>query len=177
MHEVDLGDFAAIERVCDSIGEVDLLINNAATFGNGAYFAKDFSTDALLDTIRVNLVAPSLIARCLHDKLARGRRKLIIMISTGNASLAGNVDGQMFAYRCSKSALNQAVRTMAAEWREEGLSVIALNPGWVQTEMGGMNAPLSPDEAAEQIALFATERAEPSMNGTFLNTDGTPLPW
>jgi NAD(P)-dependent dehydrogenase (short-subunit alcohol dehydrogenase family) len=177
MHKADLGDLAAVERACDAVGEIDLVINNAAEFGGGAYFARDFRADALQQTLTVNLVAPCLIARRLRERLARGRRKLLIMMSTGNASLAGNFCGEMFAYRCSKSALNQAVRTMAAEWAGDGFSVVALNPGWVRTDMGGADAPLSADQAAEEITRFATERAMPAMNGGFLNTDGSSLPW
>ena len=177
MHQADLGDIASVERACDSIGEIDLLINSAAVFGGDAFFARDFRVDALQQTLTVNLVAPCLIARRFRERLARGRRKLLIMMSTGNASLAGNTGGEMFAYRCSKSALNQAVRTMAAEWAGDGLSVVALNPGWVRTDMGGAAAPLSTGEAAEEIIRFATERAAPTMNGCFLNTDGSSLPW
>jgi NAD(P)-dependent dehydrogenase (short-subunit alcohol dehydrogenase family) len=177
MHNADLSDLTSVQQACGSLGEIDLVINNAAVFGNDAYFAGDFRADALQQILTVNFVAPCLIARLLRDRLARGRRKLLIMMSTGNASLAGNSCGEMFAYRCSKSALNQAVRTMAAEWAGDGFSVVALNPGWVRTDMGGADAPLSADEAAEEITRFATERATPAMNGGFLNTDGSSLPW
>ena len=177
MHMADISDLDAVDHACDAVGAIDILINNAAVFGNDACFASDFQTDAMTQALRVNLVAPCLIARRLHQRLLAGRRRLLIMMSTGNASLAGNVSGQMLAYRCSKSALNQAVRTMAAEWAGDGVTVVALNPGWVRTDMGGAAAPLSADEAAREIALFATERVALPMSGGFLNTDGTALPW
>lgn len=156
---------------------LDVLLCNAASFGNEAFHLERFSCDAFLATLATNLVSPIVLARSLRDKLLLGRRKLIIMMSTGNASISGNIDGGMLAYRCSKSGLNQAVRNMAAEWRVHELTTIALNPGWVRTDMGGPSAPLTVQEANNAIFDFVTSVAAPSMSGCFVNPDGSPLPW
>ena len=166
---------------CSSLGErvsapLDVLINNAASFGNLAFRSDDFCAKALLDAFTVNTVAPLCIARSLKPRLAQGSRRLIVMMSTGNASLAGNKTGEMLAYRASKSALNQIVRTLAAEWGPADFTTVALNPGWVRTAMGGSAAPLSPVTAARNIASFITTGA-PNLNGAFVNTDGSPLLW
>ena len=100
------------------------------------------------------------------------------MMSTGNASLAGNTAGTMLGYRLSKSALNQAVRNLAAEWGAEGFTIAALNPGWVKTDMGGPDAEIAVEEAARQILTFVEEvSTRPDINGAFVNTDGSQLPW
>lgn len=157
-------------------GPLDVVVNSAAAFGNDAFHGENFSAKAFLDTMAVNTVAPAVIARVLKPRLMEGSRRLLVMMSTGNASLAGNTGGGMLSYRASKSALNQVVRTLAAEWRDVGITTVALNPGWVKTRMGGEKAPLRPMTAAQNIVSFIRS-AGPNLNGSFVSTDGSPLPW
>lgn len=177
LHSCNLANWAEVNALAASIAEpLDVLINNAATFANHAYYAKDFDPAEMLHAFAVNVVGPTLLAARLKSLLDRGSKKLIVMTSTGNASLAGNTTGEMLAYRASKSALNQVVRTMAAEWAGDGYTIVALNPGWVQTDMGGLSAPTTPAEAAKQIFDFVTT-ADPRHNGAFVNSDASALPW
>lgn len=177
LYECDLRNWADIEHLAASVtGPLDVLINNAATFAGRAFYARDFDPAEMLESFATNVVAPVLLARELRAPLLQGQRKLILMMSTGNASLMGNTSGEMLAYRATKSALNQVVRTMAAEWGTEGITTVALNPGWVRTDMGGENAPLTPEAAADQIFEFVTT-VGPEANGTFCNTDHSVLPW
>jgi NAD(P)-dependent dehydrogenase (short-subunit alcohol dehydrogenase family) len=167
-----------VQQACAMISEpVDVLFCSAATFGPQAFHLHDFEPEAFAQAFTVNAVSPLVMARALRHNLDAGSKKLIVMMSTGNASLSGNTQGSMLAYRTSKSALNQAVRNLAAEWGPAGLTTIALNPGWVRTEMGGPSAPLSVQDASEQILTFLTQVATPALNGGFVNTDGSPLPW
>jgi NAD(P)-dependent dehydrogenase (short-subunit alcohol dehydrogenase family) len=176
--ECDMANSASVQAACEAVQEpLHVLLCNAATFGNDAFHADDFRADAFVEALMVNTVAPALMARCLKPRLLQGERRLIVMMSTGNASLAGNRDGSMLAYRASKSALNQVVRTLAANWQPEGFTTLALNPGWVRTSMGGEHAPLSVDAAAAAIAGFLRDLAGPALNGGFVNTDGSALPW
>ena len=158
-------------------GPIEVLICNAASFGAGAFHLYQCEPIALQRVFAINAISPVLLSVALKPRLAQGNRKLIIMMSTGNASLSANTVGSMVGYRCSKSALNQAVRTLAAEWGPDGITTIALNPGWVRTDMGGQDAPLSVLEASEAIFRFAMETANPELNGRFLNTDASTLPW
>ena len=175
----DMSDLAGLSDVCSDYAEpIDVLICNAAIFANGAWTATAFTHEALLEAFAVNTIAPLVMAKSLKKNLEAGERRLIVMMSTGNASLEGNTSGTMLGYRLSKSALNQAVRNLAAEWGSEGFSVVALNPGWVQTDMGGPDATIPVEEASKQIldfiSGFSTTR---ETNGCFVNTDGSPLPW
>ena len=174
---LEIADHAACLRLRDAINQpIDVLINSAGTFGNSAFHADDFDPANFMQTLAINTVGPAVIARALKPRLLAGNNKLIVMMSTGNASLAGNTKGQMLAYRTSKSALNQVVRTFAAEWGSAGITTVALNPGWVKTRMGGNNAPLFAETAAMNIASFV-DAASPRLNGVFVNTDGSQLPW
>jgi NAD(P)-dependent dehydrogenase (short-subunit alcohol dehydrogenase family) len=175
--ECDLRNWGDIDRLAGVIsGPLDVLINNAAVFGANAYYARDCSPDDMLQTFAVNVVGPTFLAQKLRPQLLAGARKLIVMVSTGNASLAANTEGEMLAYRATKSALNQVVRTIAAEWGPEGIITVALNPGWVKTRMGGLDAPLSPEHCAEEIFRFVVT-ADARDNGIFCNTNRHCLPW
>src|SRR5262249_42745709 len=80
---------------------VDILINNAVS---GPSSGSD--TNAWLDVMRVNVIAPFHLAEALADNVARSERKLIVNISSGMGSIAENTDGGSPIYRSSKAALN-----------------------------------------------------------------------
>jgi NAD(P)-dependent dehydrogenase (short-subunit alcohol dehydrogenase family) len=68
------------------------------------------------------------------------------------------------------------VRSLAIDLAPDGVKVVALHPGWVQTDMGGSNAPITPEESVTALrSLLAGVTREQS--GSFLNYDGTALPW
>lgn len=175
----DMSDHAGVADACAKLADpIDVLVCNAAIFANAAWTADSFADEALSEAFAVNTIAPLVMAKSLKKNLEAGSRRLIVMMSTGNASLEGNHSGTMLGYRLSKSALNQAVRNLAAEWGGDGFSIVALNPGWVQTDMGGPDATISVDEASNQILRFISEVSRtPQMTGCFVNTDGSPLPW
>lgn len=177
--ECDMSDPHRLEQVCSGIpGPIDVLICSAATFAQGAGTIGQFHPDAMLEAFSVNTIAPLIMARTLKENLRSGKRRLIVLMSTGNASLQGNTSGGLLGYRLSKSALNQAARNLAAEWGAEGFSVVALNPGWVRTDMGGPDAELTVEEASMQILHFIRGVSiSTPVNGLFLNSDGSPLPW
>jgi NAD(P)-dependent dehydrogenase (short-subunit alcohol dehydrogenase family) len=71
------------------------------------------------------------------------------------------------AYRSSKALLNGLARVQANEFRERGIFVASVCPGWVRTRMGGEAAPRSPDEGADTITWLATENLELADSGKF----------
>lgn len=177
--ECDMAEHDRLAAACSTITEpIDVLICSAATFADGAGTIEWFHPDALSEAFAVNTIAPLVMARALKPNLEKGSRRLIVMMSTGNASLEGNTGGTLLGYRLSKTALNQAVRNLAAEWGPHGYTIVALNPGWVKTDMGGPNAELTVEDASAQILNFVHHvSASTPVNGAFVNTDGSPLPW
>jgi NAD(P)-dependent dehydrogenase (short-subunit alcohol dehydrogenase family) len=78
----------------------------------------------------------------------------------------------------SKAALNMVVRCTQAE--QLGITVLAIHPGWVQTDMGGTAAPLTPEQSASSLRQTLSrilEQRDPKHRGAFLNHDGQALPW
>jgi NAD(P)-dependent dehydrogenase (short-subunit alcohol dehydrogenase family) len=99
-------------------------------------------------------------------------------ISSVMGSLQATSQGNAVLYRVSKAALNMVVRCVQAQERD--VTVLALHPGWVQTDMGGAQAPLTPEQSAtslRQTLEGIRTRHAPEHRGAFLNHDGTPLPW
>ena len=99
-------------------------------------------------------------------------------ISSHLGSLTQTQTSMAALYRMSKVALNMYIRCAQHDFPEIGC--LALHPGWVQTEMGGAQAPLTPEQSAtslRQTLNIVLESRDPKFKGAFLNHDGTPLPW
>ena len=169
---LDMRDFDAVTRFGQAIDALDLLIANAGTYGprdaSNAEEARQW-----LDTFAVNTVAPYLLAKAVLPKVQGARGKLIA-VSTRMGSIADNSSGGFLSYRSSKTALNMAWRTLALANKE--LTCAVLHPGWVQTRMGGANAPLSPEESVGEMRRVI-EGLAPGDSGEFFDFHGNRVPW
>jgi NAD(P)-dependent dehydrogenase (short-subunit alcohol dehydrogenase family) len=79
-------------------------------------------------------------------------------------------------YILLQAALNAATKSMSHDFRKSKILAVALHPGWVQTEMGGPKAPLTPDQSAAGITKLL-ESLNESHNGTLIQYDGKKLDW
>jgi NAD(P)-dependent dehydrogenase (short-subunit alcohol dehydrogenase family) len=84
--------------------------------------------------------------------------------------------GGSYAYRLSKAALNMAMRNMHVDLHPEGFVTIAMHPGWVQTDMGGPQAPLRPEESVRGM-LNVIDQLKAEDGGRFFSYEGQELPW
>ena len=76
----------------------------------------------------------------------------------------------------SKAAVNQAWHSLAQQWQDEDLTLAMLHPGWVQTDMGGENADLTPQESVEGMRSVI-EGLDRNKNGKFYDYSGREIPW
>jgi NAD(P)-dependent dehydrogenase (short-subunit alcohol dehydrogenase family) len=67
-------------------------------------------------------------------------------------------------------------KCMSFELKEKGILTALMHPGWVKTDMGGDNAPLTVEASASGI-LNVLENLGESDNGKFLQFDGKEIPW
>jgi NAD(P)-dependent dehydrogenase (short-subunit alcohol dehydrogenase family) len=74
---------------------------------------------------------------------------VIACISSVMGSMQETTSGNAALYRVSKAALNMVVRCTQAE--QPDVTVLAIHPGWVQTDMGGTAAPLTPEHSATSL--------------------------
>ena len=108
--------------------------------------------------------------------LTDGRQKKVVMLSSKVGSIADNSGGAGYYYRSSKTALNQVVKSLSIDLADLGISVLALHPGWVQTEMGGPNALI---DTAESVAGLAAviDGLDLESSGQFIEYNGKQIPW
>lgn len=168
---LDMGDSSAVAST-KAGRPLDLLVANAGTFGPRD--ASDGPGAAeWLETFQVNTVAPYLLAQALLPEVRQAGGRLIA-VSTRMASIADNASGGFLAYRSSKTALNMAWRTLALA--NPDLVCAVLHPGWVQTRMGGQNAPVTPEESVAGMGrvIAGLSRAD---SGEFFDFSGERVPW
>ncbi|QEN87652.1 SDR family oxidoreductase [Labrys sp. KNU-23] len=177
---LDVASPASITELAASLTGIplDLVINNAAIRGDIGGLATLDPHD-FLEVMRINALAPLLVARALLPHLRAGGGRIIANISSRAGSIAegmiGDDDGD-YAYRCSKAALNMATAKLALDLAADGIIVLALHPGWVRTDMGGAQAeiPVSDSAAALQGQIG---RATMVDSGSFHAFDGRSIAW
>jgi NAD(P)-dependent dehydrogenase (short-subunit alcohol dehydrogenase family) len=178
VHALDVADRRSVDNLKGELGDeaLDLLINNAGVSGGDHQTFGDVDYEAWADTMRVNAFGPYRISEALVENVAAGDTKTIVNISSQMASLTECDEGDEFIYRSSKTALNMVSVNLANDLGPRGITVLAFHPGWVRTDMGGPEAPITAQESvtALRASIAATSHAD---NGRFLNYDGTPLPW
>ncbi|MCK1349239.1 MULTISPECIES: SDR family oxidoreductase [unclassified Bradyrhizobium] len=172
---LDVADESSIASLKRTLGEqpVDILINNA---GISCLSADRIEAEGFITTMRINALAPMLIAQTLYDNLRGSTQKKLVAITSimGSTSSAG---GGKYAYRASKAALNNGMRGLSRAWARDGILVALLNPGYVQTEMvKGQVAFISAEECARGLIARITELT-PANTGVFQDYRGVRIRW
>ncbi|KAH8347607.1 hypothetical protein KR067_002313 [Drosophila pandora] len=190
--EIDLRNFDDYDKLVSDIDCVtkdkglNVLFNNAGVAPKSTRITATRSQD-LLDTLQTNTVVPIMLAKACLPLLKKAakvnesqpmgvNRAAIVNMTSILGSIQANTDGGMYAYRTSKSALNAATKSLSIDLFPQRIMCVSLHPGWVRTDMGGNNAPLDVDTSTGRIVQTLCELGEP-QNGTFINYDGSPLPW
>ena len=174
---LDVTDADAIADLAASLSRrpIDLLINNAGIYGpRGAFGSVDYQ--AWAQVFATNTMAPLRLAEALLPNLEAGTGKCIANLSSKVGSIAENTSGNSYIYRSSKTALNMVCKSMAIDLANKGITVLALHPGWVKTDMGGPNALISVAESVEGLRRVI-DGAGPEQSGHFYEFSGKELPW
>ena len=173
---LDVDDFESIyqakKTIKSKIDTIDILFNNAGILiPQYEIPAVDTSEESILKTFQTNTLGPLRVIKSFLDMIPKGGR--IVNISSGMGQL-DEMEGGSLAYRLSKTSLNALSKILSVELKQREISVNAICPGWVQTDMGGSNASLTVEESTEKIVAFAMHEEFP--NGKFLR-HGKILPW
>jgi len=174
IHKVDVTRPEDIAGLKQSIGDmpIDILFNNAGISG-GKEWEVDY--DLWEAAFRVNTIGPYRMSTTFRANLAAGSDKKLATISSQLGSIADNTGGRT-AYRSSKAAVNQVMKGLAHEYQSDGITVILFHPGWVRTDMGGPQAPVSPQDSARGL-ISVLERVGLKDSGKFIDYQGRQLPW
>ena len=182
---LDVADADAIRTshraVRSQTNRLDVLINNAGIYASGGSDEPserlgELSFEDALTVLRVNAVAPLLVAQQYLDLLRAGHNAKIISISSGYGSVSGNTGGFPYYYSASKAALNMFMRSLAADAKRWGITTVLLDPGWVSTDMGGPGAPVTPEEAVRRM-IRLIDSLTLRQNGRFLTWQGDEQDW
>jgi len=164
IYECDIADPASVERLRDAVVSaghaLDMLVNNAGVFvkTDRLMFADDLDPRVLEETLRTNLFGTIAMCTAFAPLIPRGGRIINVSSTMGQLS-DGGLEPYAVAYSVSKAALNAYTSALANRLRERGVLADAVHPGWVQTEMGGPGAQISPREGTDTIFFLATRSA------------------
>ncbi|MEZ5453857.1 MAG: SDR family oxidoreductase [Thiothrix sp.] len=156
---------------------IDILFNNAGVSGNwGTQSFGPCQSDEWLEVLRTNVIAPTLMMQDFATNVAMSDRKIIANMSSKMGSIADNTSGGSYVYRSSKAALNMVSMSAARDLARQGITVVALHPGWVRTDMGGPNGELSVEESVTALKRNLTN-VTVADSGRFIDIDGSTIPW
>ena len=152
---------------------IDLLVNNAGVLHSGERFGH-LDQAVLEDSLRINAIGPFLLSEAVAPLLADGAR--IANLSSVMGSITRQDAFRSPSYGASKAAQNLLNAQLAHALAARDIRVLSLHPGWVQTDMGGTGAEVTPAESVAGL-LQAIDAATPVQSGSFLDWRGQTVPW
>ena len=180
----DLDSISAAAEALRETGSFDLvIIATGLLHGEGIQPEKNIralSHDAFARSFLVNATGPAMTAKAFLPLLRKDRKAVLCALSARVGSISDNRLGGWYAYRASKAALNQIIRTLAIEWnrRFKHAILLALHPGTVDTDLSEPfqgNVPegklFTPEFSATQL-LEVIDRAGPEDSGTLVDWAG-----
>jgi NAD(P)-dependent dehydrogenase (short-subunit alcohol dehydrogenase family) len=153
---------------------IDILIGNAAGFGGTRSHFPDLDWAAWRRVIEVNLIGAIRIAVCFWRNVAASTEHKIVFVSSRAGLPREATPGRSYIYGSSKAALNSAARCLALDLAPVGVIAALVNPGHVQTGIGGADAPMTAAESVINVRKVIAGLTEADA-GKFLHYDGTEL--
>ncbi len=176
VYGADTCDAPALEAIASSLTTpVDVVICNAGVMSaRGGIADVGNEASSISDALMTNVAGPFFTTRAFLPALKGAAVPRVAVIS----SLMGSQQHQgasAYFYRASKAGANNIMVTLANELKGDGITVAAFHPGWVQTDMGGANADITPAQSAAGL-VAQCEALTLDKTGGFFNYDGKPLP-
>lgn len=173
---LDVADVSAIRALANVLSTltVDILISNAGTYPDSAFGNTD--VQAWLQAFQVNTLSTYYLAEAFLPQLQRADAAKFIAMTSKMGSIADNGRGGEYIYRSSKTALNMVVKSLAIDLRPSNITVAALHPGWVRTEMGGPNGLIDTQTSVRGLRQVIAQ-LDTHQSGHFIAYDGQEIPW
>ena len=174
---VDTADPASAEALREGLEgrSFDLVLNNAGVGGPPGKTTRNVSRDEFADLFVTNALAPVRLAELLVKNVTP-QTGVVAMTTSLLGSVEGASQGGFELYRASKAALNSFTRSFAARHKDKGLAVLSLHPGWVKTDMGGADAPVSVEDSTRGL-VDVVERAQADRQDGYFDYTGATLAW
>lgn len=168
---------AAVNIVMEYTEKLDIVINNAAIHSNSSFeIMEQADIDDCLPVYNVNSLGPIRIVKAFIQLIRQSDSAKIINISSESGSITDCEREKEFDYCMSKAALNMGTKLLSNYLRKDKVTVLAVHPGWMRTDMGGSNADLDPYETAcGLVELFY--RVDITDSPIFIDNHGDALRW
>ncbi|WP_187334633.1 SDR family oxidoreductase [Novosphingopyxis iocasae] len=172
--ELDVAKPDSVAAFIDGIGDrpIDVFLNSA-----GVYGPRTPERDGWMDVLEINVVvAPTLLAEKLKPNVAASEKKVMAVVTSRMGSIGDNGGGGSIPYRSSKAAVNAAWKSLSIDWKDDGIAIVMLHPGWVKTDMGGDNAQIDTKTSVDGLRDRIAE-TDLSNTGRFVAYDGATIEW
>ena len=179
---LDVSDEASVAAAAAQVGSmvdhIDVLVNNAGVLVVRGESAETIDLDVMTRTLVVNTVGPMRVIKHFLPLLRKGSNRRIVNTSSQLGSLARLADrsGGEYSYNASKAGLNMLTRMLSHNLASDEIAVISIHPGWVQTDMGGKAAAVTPSDSAAGI-LKVLDSLTMAESNRFYIYDGTQHEW
>jgi len=180
-HSLDVTNGESSQKLAEFIrqqfGKLDVLVNNAGIYIDsqaGSDSILNAKVDTLRETLETNVYGVLQVTQALIPLMKEQNYGRIVNVSSGMGQLK-DMDGGAPGYRVSKTALNALTRIFASELNSTNILVNSVCPGWVKTDMGGSEAPRTPEQGVDTIVWLATLPDGGATGGFF--RDRQPIDW
>lgn len=175
VHKMDVADNASVAAAAASTGSdrIDVLYNVAGVSGKTEPQLDSIDWQDFDEAIEIMLKGPLRVLGAFLSRLGDGSK--VINFSSQLAASTWPYGGY-YPYVAAKAGLNRLMRSVAIDLKEKGIIVGIIHPGWVQTDMGGSGADITPDDSAAQIVAL-TDGWKLEDSGEFYKWNGERHPW
>ena len=177
--KVAVSDGESVKQLVTLLADtpIDTLINNAGApgpgFENQSLLAMDY--EGWAETFSVNTMAPLRMLQAFLPNLKKSPGGKLATITSQMGAMALDMT-VAYAYCASKAAVNKVMKLASVELSKEGISSCLIHPGWVQTDMGGPQAEITPQESAAGI-ISVVDGLRLENTGSFWKWNGEVHPW
>jgi NAD(P)-dependent dehydrogenase (short-subunit alcohol dehydrogenase family) len=178
LYPLEVTDVAAVNALAQELAgtAIDVLILNAGVMGKRSVTMGELDADDFLNVLNVNVVAPAMCLQAFRSHLAQSEHAVAVGIGSFLGSIGSNSDGGLYSYRSSKAGIHAVMRSASIDLRDQGVTAIAMHPGWVKTDMGGEDAMITTEESVTGM-MRVIQALTPADSGKLLTYAGEELPW
>lgn len=175
IHACDVASDASVRAAAAASGAdtIDVLYNVAGVTGPMANELEGADWDAWHEAFAIMVQGPLRVLQAFLPRLHDGSRVINVTSQLGASTWPM---GGFYAYAAAKAALNRLMRSVAIDLKPKGIVVGLVHPGWVQTDMGGPHAEITPAESAAGLRKLGAEWPLEDTGG-FRKWNGEPHAW
>ncbi|KRB82397.1 short-chain dehydrogenase [Sphingomonas sp. Root710] len=174
VHQLDVTDLASATRAAAASGDVPIdILYNVAGAADGRSDLANIDWQQFDEVVDIGLKGPLRVLQAFLPRLREGSKVINITSQIGASTWP---TGGYYAYGATKAALNRLMRSIAVDLKPRGIIIGLVHPGWVQTDMGGPKADLTPEQSAHGICTVARGWTL-DRSGDFYKWNGEPHAW